>query len=139
MIYKDKVAGLDFHTQPARRVDDTCLNCSENHIDHDGWRCPNNNAKMVLFHSLSPDQRYLTQSMKDSIDPPTVKNISYQITGIDLGYPAFDIERQKLRGQTNAKATTKDISDWRAWKTVADDECKCGVGIKKSMCIYHKD
>lgn len=65
MIYNDKYCLSDREDTPHDRGED-CLNCGKLWLNHYGWSCATSYGA-YHFRRLPPDQRYLTQSMKDSI------------------------------------------------------------------------
>jgi hypothetical protein len=126
MIYKDKYAHKDTPHLPAIRGKDrgeVCLNCAYYFDEHNGWACgewDEFDGEMVFpnstdFHDLCDNKRYLTQSMKDSIQAPV--------------RVALTIKKNELR--------EIDIGDWRTWAHNVSGECSCG--IKRSQCDYHKE
>lgn len=98
-----------------RYNDDCCLNCQGSWGDHNGWCCPPFEGKTMNFSELSENKRYLTQSMKNSIQGISKPSSTKIVEG--------------------ASVNVIDVSDWRAWTHNRPGECACG--IPKSVCTYH--
>lgn len=121
MIYNDKYACDDFEECPGCRPDEVCINCGNHWNRHANWGCD----EYLYFSETFEHNRYLTQSMIDSISPnTTVKQMKMsEVNHSDMyGYPKI----------TNPK----DISDWRNWAHNVSGECPCG--IVRSICEYHR-
>ena len=119
MIYKDRDAHKDNALSPGCRDKEDCLHCGEHWGSHEGWACPewSHEHGHSTFKGVPEHQRYLTQSMKDSVPQQSIKQILQEKLG-------------------SARPTKTDISDWRAWAHNRPGECGCGIA--KVDCIYHK-
>ncbi len=72
MIYKDEPSVNDTSSNPARR-EGICLNCRKRWSEHYGWKCIESNKiyyvdQFTQFSEINPTHRFLTQSMKDSLN-----------------------------------------------------------------------
>lgn len=133
MIYKDNNAQSDTEDHPARRGNELCLNCGKVYSLHYGWRC-NGAGIDNTFFSVQASNRYLTQSMKDSLNmnnrptdpaPTTVKMKAVSTTPASSTTMSDEITQQDL-----------DVSDWKNWVHNSPGECPCG--ISRRDCTYHK-
>lgn len=130
MIYKDDNSQYDLEDMPYNRHED-CLNCGQEHSNHFGWICYNTLGITDGFGDLStnfsdylPTDKYLTQSMKDSIISKSDYLISHYKFLSDLA--------DKPAHQT-AKPT---IDQWQTWAHNQPGDCPCG--IKREVCDYHR-
>jgi alpha-L-arabinofuranosidase len=129
MIYKDADSKCDTEDEPCDR-EEICLNCNEYWTDHYGWKCSRVFASfdsygntISNFHEYLSTEKYLTQSMKDSILSKSDYLISH--------YKFLSNLADKPAHQT-AKPT---IDQWQAWAHNQPGDCACG--IKREACDYH--
>lgn len=74
MIYRDSKAKHDTEDCPSPRGGEPCLNCGDYWECHFGWGCENEQS--TSFSATSPNERYLTQSMLNSISQSMLNSIS---------------------------------------------------------------
>lgn len=118
MIYNDQYSFEDTEECPGSRPDEKCLNCGKYWIYHYNWGCDDD----LYFSETSENNRYLTQSMINSITPKQMNiNLEGKVRNMEINLSIPD---------------KKDISDWRSWANNYTGECACG--IKKTDCDYHK-
>lgn len=138
MIYKDFHAIGDSESTPYDRGE-LCLNCNEYWFDHDGWKC--SNVKPILdgmrytitdFSQYLSTDRYLTQSMKDSI----MSKSEYLTSHYKFLLSSLDHQFDELSKPTH-QTTKPTIDQWQAWAHNQPGDCACG--IKKDSCDYHKN
>lgn len=131
MIYADYYASLDFENKPATRSingkEELCIHCGFGASTHFGWNC-DYFSPHYMFQTVPVHQRYLTESMRDSL---------HCITGnfqMDLNF--CDPDQWNFELPLKVKEKKYDISDWQSWAHKEPGDCPCG--IKKEMCDYHK-
>lgn len=72
MIFKDSQSYLDNEIVPADRSE-ICINCQFDWFSHHGWACPSapKSYYLLKFNVIKPNYRYLTLSMKNSVNKTT--------------------------------------------------------------------
>ena len=123
MIYLDKGAYYDVEDFPVSRGFEKCLNCNYTIDFHSGWNC-NAFSGEQRFHHIKPNQRYLTQSMQNSLG--TQINTSSTI----------DIKKVQMDLDFSNKTEKHSEQDWRAWAHNVPGDCPCA--IKRIECQFHK-
>lgn len=145
MIYKDFHAIGDSESTPYDRGE-LCLNCNEYWFDHDGWKC--SNVKPILdgmrytitdFSQYLSTDRYLTQSMKDSIvsNASNFASLSSLLRSWKDPIGISSIIMDELHVEPTHQTTKPTIDQWQAWAHNQPGDCACG--IKKDSCDYHKN
>lgn len=153
MIYKDVYSQYDAEFLPYNRNED-CLNCGQEYTDHDGWRCYNTPAVTDGFGNISgnfsdylPTDKYLTQSMKDSIMVNNTNNwlnyhknlgaLSAHLSPFFVKTPTIGAGASPIYMNEPAHQTAKPtIDQWQAWAHNQPGDCACG--IKREACDYHR-
>jgi hypothetical protein len=122
MIYHDEDASRDEEDCPKYRRCQNCINCGKTWGEHNGWRCPpwSKNCNKN-FSDISPNQRYCTQSMLDSLKHAPKNPKPY--------------EPKKENAERNSEVDPS--TSWRAWAHSIPGECPCGIPI--AACSYHND
>ncbi len=126
MVYKDARAKLDTDHNPAFRPGEVCFQCLHNWSAHVGWACPGTpyHGVQSRFCQVPPGYRYLTVSMRDSLNKadatPTLRQFK----------AAAPIESVPTSPAAN-------VNNWRAWSHNVPGECACG--IQRSTCTYHRE
>jgi hypothetical protein len=132
MLYSDMCSIRDTNENPAERLSQKCVNCGHDYHTHYGWSCAFNPKSIgyiaymakvppLDFNQLLTEERYLTQSMIDSLASVKVGIVTIKSSPI----------KEEARVEQ-----VKDISDWRAWAHNIPGECKCGM--QRSQCDYHR-
>jgi len=90
MIYKDMYAQDDAAHCPEDRVGELCLNCSRSWLSHFNWACDHYGLYAnSFFDNVAESNRYLTQSMKDSLSNRKPKKVIPDIP-IDTTLPLLE-------------------------------------------------
>ena len=130
------------------------MNCHEYYDDHEGWKCSRVASRtdgfgniVTNFSDYLPSEKYLTQSMKDSIMVSNTNNwlnyykklgaLSAHLSPFFVKTPTIETGASPIYMNEPAHQTTKPtIDQWQAWAHNQPGDCACG--IKRETCDYHK-
>ncbi len=127
MIFNDIHAHRDSEECPAKRQE-ACMNCGHYWDDHIFWSCYDA-VECYKFDQAYSGEQYLTQSMLDSIEPPTMQKIQ-----VKQSCAPVTMNTPNLLNPDNRN----DLTDWRTWANVNKLPSECPCGIYRNDCSYHK-